>query len=74
MPYDDVIVIFMTITTFNTKRILIDNGSFANILFCSAFYKMSMPKDYLWNINFPLVFLRDAVTIEGVITLPVILG
>ena len=36
-PHDDPLVIMLMIERFNTRRILIDNGSFANIIYLLAF-------------------------------------
>ena len=36
-PHDDTIVITLTITNYTTRRMLIDNGSSANILYYPAF-------------------------------------
>ena len=36
-PHDDLLVIMLTIKGFNTKRILVDNGSSADIIYLSAF-------------------------------------
>lgn len=51
MPHDYAIVISMTITNFNVKIILINNGSSIDILFHDAFYRMNLPKDRLRKIN-----------------------
>ena len=36
-PYNDPLVIMLNIEGFNTKRILVDNGSFADIICLPAF-------------------------------------
>ena len=36
-PHDDPLVIKLTIEGFNTRRILVDNGIFADITYFSAF-------------------------------------
>ena len=36
-PHDDAIVITLTIANYTTRRVLIDNGSLANILYYLAF-------------------------------------
>ena len=36
-PYDDPLVIILTIEGFNTKRILVDNGSSVDIIYLPAF-------------------------------------
>ena len=36
-PHDDPLVIMLTIEGFNTRRILVDNGSSVDIIYLSAF-------------------------------------
>ena len=36
-PHDDLLVIMLVIEGFNTKRILVDNGSLADIIYLFAF-------------------------------------
>ena len=36
-PHDDLLVIMLVIESFNTRRILMDNGSSADIIYLSAF-------------------------------------
>ena len=36
-PHDDAIVITLLITNYTTRRVLVDNGSLANILYYQAF-------------------------------------
>ena len=36
-PYDDPLVIMLMIEGFNTRRVLVDNGSSADIIYLSAF-------------------------------------
>jgi len=36
-PHDSPLVIMLTIEGFNTRRILVDNGSSADIIYLSAF-------------------------------------
>ena len=40
-PHDDPLVIMLTIEGFNTRRILVDNGSSADIIYLSAFQQLS---------------------------------
>ncbi|GFY81010.1 hypothetical protein Acr_01g0008190 [Actinidia rufa] len=59
LPYDDVLVVSAVIANFNAQRILIDNGSSADILFISAFEKnknwarqvvpFPYPPDRIWR-------------------------
>lgn len=41
-PHDDVLVVTMEIANLTTRRILIDNGSLVDILFCEAFTLMGI--------------------------------
>nr|XP_023915565.1 uncharacterized protein LOC112027127 [Quercus suber] len=43
-PHNDPLVIMLTIEKFNTKRVLVDNGSSANIIYFSAFKQLSLIK------------------------------
>ena len=36
-PHDDPLVIMLTIERFNTRRVLVDNGSLANVIYMTAF-------------------------------------
>ena len=42
LPHDDALIISVVIANFNVQRILIDNGSSADILFVSAFDKIKI--------------------------------
>ena len=42
LPHDDALVVSAIIANFNVQRILVDNGSSADILFISAFEKMKI--------------------------------
>ncbi|XP_038976825.1 uncharacterized protein LOC120107566 [Phoenix dactylifera] len=46
-PHDDVVVISLVMNKFDIKRVLVDNGSSANVLFYDAFQKMGMTNDQL---------------------------
>ncbi|KAK3007731.1 hypothetical protein RJ639_014782 [Escallonia herrerae] len=46
-PHDDPLVITVRAGNFDVKRVLIDNGSSAEILFFDAFKKMNIPMDRL---------------------------
>ena len=41
-PYDDPLVIMLTIERFNTRRMLVDNGSSANVMYMTAFQQMKL--------------------------------
>ena len=46
-PHNDLLVIMLNIEGFNTKRILMDNGSFANIIYLLAFQQLKLDKKRL---------------------------
>ena len=69
-PHDDALVITMTIAGFITRRVLIDNGSSANIIYLPAYQQMKIDKEQLRPIDFPLVgFTEDKVKPTGVVSL-----
>ncbi|XP_041026886.1 uncharacterized protein LOC121267075 [Juglans microcarpa x Juglans regia] len=74
-PHDDALVVMMQVANFRTQRILIDNGSSADILFRDAFIKMSINPDRLRPALMPLKgFTGDIVDPIGVITLSISAG
>ena len=44
-PHDDAIVITLLITDYTTRRVLVDNGSSADILYYPAFQQMRLERD-----------------------------
>ncbi|XP_050242060.1 uncharacterized protein LOC126691018 [Quercus robur] len=52
-PHDDAIVITLLITDYTTRRVLVDNGSSADILYYPAFQQMRLGRDQLRPVNFP---------------------
>ncbi|KAK3037796.1 hypothetical protein RJ639_030715 [Escallonia herrerae] len=74
-PHDDPLVITIKAGNFDVKRVLIDNGSSAEILFHDAFEKMNIPTDRLRKMDTPLYgFSNHPVAAEGIIALPVAIG
>ncbi|KAK3007885.1 hypothetical protein RJ639_013715 [Escallonia herrerae] len=74
-PHDDPLVITIKAGNFDVKRVLIDNGSSAEILFHDAFEKMNIPTDSLRKMEAPLYgFSNHPVVAEGIIALPVAIG
>ena len=53
-PHDDPLVIMLTIEGFNTKRILVDNRSSANIIYLPAFQQLKLDLGRLRPFDFPL--------------------
>ena len=55
-PYDNALVINMSIADFNTRWVLVDNWSSADILYCPAFQQMRIDKERLLPLDTPLVW------------------
>ena len=74
-PHDDAIIITLLIADYTTRRVLIDNGSSADILYYPTFQQMKLGRDQLRLMNSPLVgFGGIKVQLVGTITLPVVVG
>ena len=74
-PHDDSLVIMLMIEGFNTRRILIDNGSLANIIYLSAFQQLKVDLKRLRSFKSPLVsFSGDRVYPRGIVAFMVIVG
>ena len=72
-PHDDAIVITLLIADYATRRVLINNGSSADILYYPAFQQMRLGRDQLCPVCSPLIgFGRMKVQPVGTITLPVV--
>ena len=68
--HDDALVVNLQIGDYNMHRVLVDNGSSADILYYSAFQQMRIDREQLTLTNAPLVgFKRTRVFPLGVITL-----
>jgi hypothetical protein len=50
-PHDEAFVVTFSIANFSTRRILIDNGSSANIFFLPAFDLMDLGRDNLHPVS-----------------------
>nr|XP_023895777.1 uncharacterized protein LOC112007641 [Quercus suber] len=74
-PHDDAIVVTLLIADYKTRRVLIDNGSSADILYYSAFQQMRLGRDLLRPTSSPLVgFGGMKVQPVGSVSLPVTVG
>ena len=74
-PHDDAIVITLLIADYTTRRVLVDNGSSADILYYPAFQQMRLGRDQLRPVCSPLIeFGGMTVQPVGTITLPVVVG
>ncbi|KAK3027560.1 hypothetical protein RJ639_042329 [Escallonia herrerae] len=75
IPHDDPLVVTLRVGNFDVKRILVDNGSSAEVLFYEAFQRMNIPSDRLRKLDTPLYgFSNHPVICEGIIALPVTVG
>ena len=74
-PHDDAIVITLLITDYTTRRVLVDNGSSADILYYPAFQQMRLGRDQLHPLNSPLIgFGGMKVQPVDTISLSVVVG
>ncbi|KAL5556432.1 hypothetical protein UlMin_038668 [Ulmus minor] len=74
-PHKDAIVVSLRIASRKVYKILIDNGSSADILFRSTLNKMNLVRAKFEPIKSALYgFTRDRVSSEGVLNLPIELG
>ena len=74
-PHNDLLVIMLNIEGFNTKRILVDNGSSANIIYLSAFRQLKLDPKRLHPFDSPLInFSGDKVYPKGIVMLTIIVG
>jgi hypothetical protein len=65
----------MTIAGFITRRVLIDNGSLADIIYLPAYQQMKIDKERLRPIDIPLMgFTGDKVKPSGVVSLVIEAG
>jgi hypothetical protein len=55
MPHDDALVVTLTVANHGIHRILVDNGSSADILYWPAFQQMGIDRDRIKLFGSPLV-------------------
>ena len=71
-PHDDPLVVMLMIEGFNTRRILVDNGSSADIIYLSAFQQLKVNPSRLHPFESHLInFSRDKVYPKGIVILMV---
>ena len=62
-PHNDPLVIMLMIEGFNTKRILVDNGSSADIIYLPTFQQLKLDPGRLCPFDSPLVsFSGDSIS------------
>ena len=70
--HDDPLVIMLIIEGFNTWRVLMDNGSFTNIIYLSVFQQLKVDLKKLHPFESPLIsFSGDKVYPKGIVILMV---
>ncbi|GAV76949.1 LOW QUALITY PROTEIN: hypothetical protein CFOL_v3_20424, partial [Cephalotus follicularis] len=75
LPHDDPVVVTLLVELFTMKRILIDSGSSADILYKHAFDQLRIPTDQLKPVKTPLVgFAGETIHPLGSINLSVVAG
>jgi hypothetical protein len=75
LPHSDALVVTMVIANHKIHRVLVDNGSLADILYKSTFDLMKIDKERVSAVRFPLVgFAREQVMPLGSIELQVTMG
>ncbi|XP_050278345.1 uncharacterized protein LOC126719883 [Quercus robur] len=73
--HDDPLVIMLMIEGFNTRRILMDNGSSVETIYLSAFQQLKLDPRRLHLFDSPLVsFNEDRVYPKGIMTLTMTVG
>ena len=73
-PHDDALVVTARISGFLVKRVMVDQGSGANIMYSDLFRGLGLKEDLVKRTS-PLVgFDGKVVILEGQISLPVIMG
>ena len=74
-PHDDPLVIMLTIERYNTRRVLVDNGSSADVMYMTVFQQMKLDPKCLRPFVSPLIsFSWDCVFQKGIISLLIIAG
>ncbi|GAV71587.1 hypothetical protein CFOL_v3_15077, partial [Cephalotus follicularis] len=75
LPHDDPVVVTLLVELFTMKRILIDSGSSADILYKHAFDQLRILADQLKPVKTPLVgFTGETIHPLGSINLSVVAG
>ena len=74
-PHDDALVIILRIGGYDVKRVMVDQGSVAEIMYPDLFKGLNLRAEYLTPYNSPLVsFERKVIIPKGQIRLPVQTG
>ncbi|GAV56812.1 hypothetical protein CFOL_v3_00354, partial [Cephalotus follicularis] len=68
LPHDDPVVVTLLVELFTMKRILIDSGSSADILYKHAFDQLRIPADQLKPVKTPLVGFAGLNLLEAIVS------
>ena len=69
-PYDNPLIIMLTIKGYNTKKVLVDNESSTDVMYMTAFQQMKLDSKHLRPFGSPLVsFNGDRIIPKGIISL-----
>ena len=63
-PHDDPLVIMLTIKGFNTRRVLMDNGSSIDVMYMTAFQQMKLDTKRIKPFGFLLLTSAETVFIQ----------
>ncbi|XP_030945822.1 uncharacterized protein LOC115970310 [Quercus lobata] len=75
LPYDDALVVTLRIGGYDVKRVMIDQGSVANIMYPNLYWGLNLKPKNLTAYSSPLVsFEGKMVVLKGQIRLPVQTG
>ena len=74
-PHDDALVVSLRVGDYNIHRVLVNNGSLADILYYLTFQQMGINREQLVLINAPLVGFKGIRMFSlGTVTLSVTVG
>ncbi|KAG8641015.1 hypothetical protein MANES_13G092480v8 [Manihot esculenta] len=72
---NDPLVVNIHLNKYEVRQVLVDTGSFVDLLALNIFNKLGLNKNNLAKVSYPLVGLGDTtVTVLGTINLPHVLG
>ena len=74
-PHDDPLIMMLTIEGYNTMRVLVDNGSLADVMYMITFQQMKLDPKCLRPFGSLLVsFSEDRIYPKGIVSLQITTG
>ena len=74
-PHDDALLITLRIRDYDVKRVMVDNGSVAEIMYPNLYKGLNLKSKYLMPYRSPLMsFNRKLIIPKGMIRLPIQTG